>query len=78
MIERNPVEALGQAQATLEALTRWWIDKPSGHEFMRGEFPRAFPKAIDNADLGGRPQADHRQRPTSDEDRGSAEVSECY
>ena len=53
MIEQNPVEALGQAQATLEALPRWWIDKPSGYEFMRGEFLKEFPRAIDNADLGG-------------------------
>ena len=53
MIERNPVEALGQAQATLEALALWWTDKPSGYKFTPRDFWKEFPNAIDNADLGG-------------------------
>ena len=33
MFENDPIEALAAAQSTLQALTRWWTEKPEGYHF---------------------------------------------
>ena len=52
MFGNDPVEALAAAQATLQALTRWWTDKAEDHRFRPGEFQRELHKAVSNAQLG--------------------------